>query len=170
MAPDPTSGVLSSSALTDLPYATPRHPARPGAGMIANEVEHEGGAGAGLGRILLFAFFALAVAACILPALVIGFGAETAPEEKTGRPRSIPAARGTKAPATLVPQTEAPVAEVSPAPLQPVPVDEKRIVLTGPEGGTYHKPDCRLAGEGSRATTLRKALDRGLTPCPNCGG
>lgn len=170
VVPDPTSGVASSSALADLPFATPRHPARPGAGMIANEVEHEGGAGASLGRILLLAFLALAVTACILPALVIGFSAEPAPEEKAGRPRSIPAARGANAPATPAPNAEAPVAELSPAPVPPVPVDEKRIVLTNPEGRTYHKQDCRLAGEGSRATTLRKALDRGLTPCPNCGG
>ncbi len=161
------AGAAPSSALADLPFATPRRPARPGAGMLANEAEHEGGAGASFGRIVLFAVLALILTACILPAVVIGFSAKTGPEE-TFRPRSVPVARGEKG--TVV--TPAPIADPvpTPVPVPAPPVDEKRIVVAGPKGGAYHKTGCRLAGEGAQATTLGKARERGMVPCPTCGG
>jgi len=135
--------------------------------MLANEAEHEGGAGASFGRIVLFAVLALILTACILPAVVIGFSAKTGPEE-TYRPRSVPVARGAKG-AVVAP---APIADPvpTPAPVPSPPADEKRIVVAGPKGGAYHKTGCRLAGDGAQATTLGKARERGMVPCPTCGG
>lgn len=170
VVPDPTSGVVPSSALVDLPYTTPRRPARPGAGMVANEADYSGGAGASLGRIAFLGVLLLIVTACVLPALVLGFSVKTAPEDKSYRPRNIPAVRGGGGSAAQVPKVVTPPAAPSPDPVALAPVDEKRIVVVGSEGGTYHKPDCRLAGAGARAMTLRKALDRALKPCPTCGG
>ena len=152
------------------PYAAPRRPVRPGAGMVANEADHAGGVGANLGRIVLLGVFLLIITACVLPAVVIGFSTKTAPEEKSYRPRSIPAVRGGGVSTTQEPKVVSPTAAPSPDPVVTAPVDEKRIVVVGSQGGTYHKPDCRLAGAGARALTLRKALDRDLKPCPTCGG
>ncbi len=163
------SGASPSTALADLPFTTPRRPARPGAGMLANEAEHEGGAGARFGRILLFSVLALLLTACLLPALVIGFSAETGPVE-TNRPRSIPVARGTAgAPIAPLPAA-APTPAAPPDEVKAPPEDEKRIVVVGPNGGAYHKTGCRLAGNGAQATTLGKARERGMVPCPTCGG
>lgn len=162
-----------SSAFNDgvaSPYAAPRRPVRPGAGMVANEADYAGGAGASLGRIVFLGVLALIVTASVLPAVVIGFSAKTAPEEKPNRPRSIPAARGGGASTAQAPKVEVPPSPPAAEPVVPAPVDEKRIVVVGSDGGTYHKPDCRLAGAGARAMTLRKALDRDLKPCPACGG
>ena len=163
------SGASPSSALADLPFATPRRPARSGAGMLANEAEHEGGAGARLGRIILFTVLALILTACILPALVIGFSAETAPEGPQ-RVRSVPTARGTKGALITPPPATAPAPAAPPAEVKAPPEDEKRIVVVGPKGGAYHKTGCRLAGDGAQATTLGKARERGMVPCPTCGG
>lgn len=163
------SGPAPSSALSDLPFATPRRPARPGAGMLANEAEHEGGAGARFGRILLFSVLALLLTACLLPALVIGFSAETGPEE-TNRPRSIPVARGASGAKVILPPPPPPPSVTPSAAPQSPPVDESRIVVAGPKGGAYHKVGCRLAGAGAQATTLGKAIERGMTPCATCGG
>lgn len=167
LVPNPLSATLPNSALSDLPFSAPRRPARPGAGMIANEVEHAGGAGASLGRIVVFGVLALVLAACVLPAIVMGFTAETAPEKSFRKP-SLPVARGRNLPNAVTPPAEAPVLVATPEPAQTPPVDENRIVMVGAKGGTYHQTNCGLVTAGARATTLRKALDEGLEACPDC--
>lgn len=167
LVPSPLSGAAPTSALSDLPFSTPRRPARPGAGMIANEAEHAGGAGSSLARILVLGIAVLALTACVLPAIVMGFTAETAPEESFRKP-SLPVARGRNVPNAATPPTEAPVLVATPEPVQAPPLDENRIVMVGAKGETYHSTNCGLVTAGARATTLRKALDQGLEACPDC--
>jgi len=169
LVPSPTSGAMPSSAFSDLPFTTPRRPARPGAGMIANEEEHAGGAGSSLARMVVLGIAALALTACVLPAIVMGFSTETEPEEETFRKPSLPVARGPNIPNTTTSPAKAPVLVATPEPVQMPAINEKRIVMVGSRGGTYHHTGCRLVLPGSRATTLRQALDEGLEGCPDCG-
>lgn len=166
--PNQLSGGVPNSALSDLPFTAPRRPARPGAGMIANEEEHAGGAGSSLGRMLVFGIAALAVTACVLPAIVLGFSAETKPEAGTFREPSLPVVRGRNIPSVVAPPAETPVRVASPEPVQSPPIDEKRIVMVGATGGAYHQTGCGLVTAGARATTLGKALEEGLEACPDC--
>ena len=135
--------------------------------MIANEAEHAGGAGASLGRILVLGVLALVLTACVLPAIVMGFTTESKPQE-TFHKRSIPSARGADNPIAVSRPALSPVLEAAPEPIQTPPIDEKRIVMVGSKGATYHQTGCGLVTAGARATTLGKALEEGLEACPDC--
>jgi hypothetical protein len=129
------------------PFAAPRRPIRLGAGMVANEVDHAGGAGASLGRIVLLSVLALIITACILPAVVIGFSTETTPPVKP-RPTVVPETRGGG----------------------PSPATAGPTVYVTSDGGVYHKADCTLAAGRARAISLQEARAAGRVPCGSCGG
>ena len=170
---------------------------RLGAGMLAAEGETGSRAWASLGRMLVLAIILGLVAACVLPALVIGFSAETAPSEPVRKP-VLPVARGA-APGAPAGQLETPAAPI--APMETPPETEEMPVPSAPPGSTpprasatfapiedgsgeaaggtvyvtrtgarYHKATCLHLRESRIAIGLAEARDRGLKPCQACGG
>jgi hypothetical protein len=135
--------------------------------MIANEVEHAGGAGSSLARMVVLGIAVLALTACVLPAIVMGFITESSPEEAY-RERSVPSARGTDKVIPVSP-VKPPMVVTTPEPVSTPLKDPKRIVMVGAHGGTYHETDCNLVTSDARATTLGKARDEGLEACSDCG-
>lgn len=87
---------------------------RIGAGMLATEAGQGGRARASMGRMAALGCLLLILAACALPAIVIGFSAETKPPEPAQKP-VVPTARGTL-PTPPQEAAPAPPAETPPAP------------------------------------------------------
>lgn len=131
-------------------YATPRRTARPGAGMLANEADYRGAHSFSVWRAGVLGCGLLLLAATLLPALIIGFAAQTAPPPET-RPRSVPTARG--------------AAPERPAPAVSAPVD---LVYILPTGDRYHRATCTLVTEGGAEISVAEARARGLSACAVC--
>lgn len=137
--------------------------------MIANEEEHGGAAMFSLGRVVILGALALAVTACVLPALVIGYNTETKPEGPD-HTRSIPKARGEKSDIVPLDPPAVAVEPSAPSPHAAPTEDGKRIVYITSGGTAYHHANCPLLTDAKQATTLRMAIERELSPCSKCGG
>lgn len=131
-------------------YATPRRAARPGAGMLANEADYRGARSFSVWRAGVLGCGLLLLTATLLPALVIGFAAQTTPPPET-RPRAVPTARGA-APAPA-------------APAVPAPAERVYILATG---GEYHRATCAALQGGGVEVSVAEARARGLSACAAC--
>lgn len=123
------------------------------------------------------------IVACVLPALVIGFSAETAPPEPARKP-VLPVARGLAMDETTVPEAPpepikrpAPDAPTAPhAPATDAPTSdaggelESGTVYVTRTGERYHQATCPHLRESRMSMGLTEARAQGLKPCQACGG
>lgn len=163
-APMSPSGRSSSASL------------RPDVGMIATEASGNGGAWGSLGRMALLLGLLLVIVACVLPALVIGFSAETEPAEKPPRRAvvlpSVGGAPSSDALSSDGPQVEPGTVEgrTGAALVDADSGDLNRTVYVTRSGHRYHRAGCRHLATGDAGILLGAARARGLTPCGTCGG
>jgi len=132
---------------------------RLGAGMVASETERGGRARASIMRMIVLAGLLLVVLACVLPAIVIGYSAETKPPDPVKKP-VLPVARGVLQERPL---EEAPRGAEGPA------EGDRQVYVTNEET-FYHEASCAQLGETAAEMPLKEALAASLKPCVHCIG